>query len=56
MRTCPLCNWEVSQGVCHNRWCKYRGPGLNLQEKKARLERYADERTSGGNAYGHYEE
>lgn len=56
MNKCPLCNHDVSENCCHNRHCHYRGPGESRQQQEARLNQYVEERTSGGNAYGHYEE
>lgn len=56
MNKCPYCNHEVSEGACWNRYCDYRGPGETKQQQSARLGQYVDERTSGGNAYGHYED
>ena len=56
--TCPLCQSRMNGQKCSNgRDCHYEGAG---ETPEARAQRWAQhgewDRTSGGNAYGYYEE
>ena len=57
--TCPNCQTRVHNYKCTNRDCNYTGVGETPEQRANRWATQHNgvwDRTSGGNAYGHYED